>query len=312
MSRKEINRLVDQICKEALARLEKTGTPPFPAYFAKAFRDVAESRSDEYAAEVRAQLATMETEERTSRVLDETVNLARNSISAYSDSTTKVKEIAGEQEAILDLDGLEASGGDGVKILKEVKACQESLSSELRVAEAKIADLEKVLAKSESDAFIDPLTKLMTEPMLDHQLESILKVGDDRDLDLYVMEVEVDDFEAVKEEFGYVVGEKILIFLSKSLQNSIRSENRIYRKGASTFIVVLNRSDHQEAVMVAGRVKQRVEASKLVYAEKIINITVSVGLARHRAGDDGAALKERASQLLQTASRQGGSTVLDG
>ena len=281
------------------------------AYFARAFRDVAESRNDEYLSDVLAQLNSMETTERTNRVLDDTVNLARDSISAYSDSTTKVKEIAGEQQAILDLGTLEAGSGDGARIVREVKASQESLANELKVAEAKISDLEKVLAQSEHDAFIDPLTKLMTEPMMDHQLSSILKAGGDRDLDLYVMEVEVDDFEAVRGDFGYVVGEKILIFLAKSLQNAIRSENKIYRKGEA-FAVVLNRSEHQEAVMVAARVKQRVEASKLVYAEKIINITVSIGLARHRAGDGPVMLKERASDLLKKAFEQGGSTVVEG
>jgi PleD family two-component response regulator len=93
--------------------------------------------------------------------------------------------------------------------------------------------------------------------------------------------------------------------LSKSLQGTIRSDNKIYRYNEKhnmegVFCVVFNRMDRQGAYLAAGRVRGRVEASKLVYAEKVIGVTLSAVIVPHKAGDSYQLLCTRAEKALES------------
>ena len=166
-----------------------------------------------------------------------------------------------------------------------------------------IVKLESDLEKIEMDSFVDPLTRLRTQTLLRRQLAQILEFGQNRNLDLWVTLVAIDDYETLKETCGYEVMEKVILFVSKSLQGTLRIDNKVYRYNEKpayegVFCVVFNRMDKQGAYMAAGRVRARVEASKLVYATKLINVTLSAVLVPHVAEDTVESILNRAEAAL--------------
>jgi diguanylate cyclase (GGDEF)-like protein len=294
----EANLLISEISKEALELLERTATPALPPYYAKAFMEVAASKESEAVAEVMARLGRIDATMRQEKSLEESVGLARSTIHEYATSTNRLKNIASDQGAILDLKDLEQDSIVPLAVVEELRQNYTSLSNEIKKAEMTILKLEDDLDKVEMDTFVDPLTRLRMPVLLDRQLEQILEAGRERDLDCFLVLVGVDNFETFKEEYGYVVMEKVLLFMAKSLQNTIRSENRIYRYGEPTFAVVFNRMDRDAVHAALERVRHRVEVSKLVYSEKVINITITAAGVGHKAGDTPAMLRKKAEEAL--------------
>ena len=294
----EANILINEISKEAFALLEKTSTPALPPYYAKAFMEVAASKESEAVAEVMARLGRIDATMRQEKSLEESVGLARSTIHEYATSTTRLKNIASDQGAILDLKELEKDAIVPLAVVEELRQNYSVLSNEIKKAEMTILKLEDDLDKVEMDTFVDPLTRLRMPVLLDRQLEQIFEAGKTRDLDCWLILVAIDQFEEFKEEHGYVVMEKVLLFMSKSLQNTIRSENRIYRYGEPTFAVVFNRLDRDAVHAAMERVRHRVEVSKLVYSEKVINITITAAGIAHKAGDTPGVLRAKAEKAL--------------
>ncbi|MDR1451965.1 MAG: GGDEF domain-containing protein [Helicobacteraceae bacterium] len=304
----EADKITREISREALRLLEKTDTPPMPAYYARAFSDAARKYGSKVEEELNKRYSNRDVAPY-EKYLEESFVVARETLREYSGSASRLKEIAEDQESVLDLCGLEAEDAVSPLILEELKTYAADLNAEAKKAEDAILRLEDSLAKIETESFIDPLTRLRTQNLLKRQLDQIIQSGYNRNLDLWLTLFTIDGYESLKEEHGYVVMEKILLFIVKCLLGTIRSDNRIYRynekpENESVFCVVFNRMDRQGAYIASGRVRTRVEASKLVYNEKIINVTVSAALAPHRVGDSVDALCARAESVLaKTLSR---------
>ncbi|MDR2639648.1 MAG: GGDEF domain-containing protein [Helicobacteraceae bacterium] len=308
MAALEADKITKEISREAIRLLEKTDTPALPSYYAKAFSDIARKYGSEVEEELNKRYVHRDTTPY-DKYLEESFVVARETLREYSGSASRLKEIAEDQESVLDLTALKADDSISASIFDELKSYIYDLSAEAKKAEETIVRLEGDLNKIETNSFVDPLTHLRTPSLLKRQLEQVLPIGHNRNLDLWLGLFAIDDYDRLKEEYGYLVMEKTLLFIAKSLQGTIRSDNRIYRynenpQNESLFCVVFNRMDKQGAYLAASRVRTRVEASKLVYNEKIISVTISVALAPHRAADAPSTICDRVEKALARALSQ--------
>ncbi|MDR2904586.1 MAG: GGDEF domain-containing protein [Helicobacteraceae bacterium] len=299
----DLNKLACEISREAIAILERTKTPPFPTYYAKAFLDVAARHGDDVLREIeqkniRYHNAILD------KNLEESLDFARGALQDYNETTERLREITYEQDrVILDLKKIEASDTVPASIIDEFRAHYASLTDEVHKAEETIKTLEVNLQRLETDSFIDPLTHLRTLALYRRQLDQILQVGRNRNLDLWVALVTIDDYDALKDRYGYTVMEKVLLFVAKSLQGTIRSDNAIYRykespRDEGVFCVVFNRNDKTGVYNAVSRARARVEASKLIYADNVILITISAVIVPHRAEDNVDTISARAEDAL--------------
>jgi diguanylate cyclase (GGDEF)-like protein len=303
----EVGKIAKDISREALAALEKTDTPALPPYYAMAFSDAARKRGSNEQSE---RYLRLDDESMREHRLEESFLFARKALNEYANSVGRLKN----RENALDLSKLEADEISAV-FADEIKSYVDAVARETRKAEASIGALEGELGVIEAQSFVDPLTRLRTPAILKYQLERILQIGLNRDLDLWIALFAIDDYAQIKEEYGYMVAEKILLFTAKSLLGTLRSDNRVYRynedwQNESVFCAVFNRADKQGALLATERVRSRIEASKLVYNEKIISVTVSAALSPHRAGDDEKTIRDRAEKTLSKALSQGKNAII--
>lgn len=306
----ELDKLAKDVSSEAFNALEKTGTPPLPPYYAKAFSDAMRRYAPEEQSELSKRCSLIDEAAAREIRLEESFVFARKTLNEYSNSVSRLKE----QERAFDLSALETDDFVSASILDEMKSYINAVVSETRKAENAIGALESELDVIETRSFVDPLTRLRTRAALKYQLERILQAGCDRDLDLWTALVAIDDYDRLKEELGYVVMEKILLFTAKSLTGMLRSDNRVYRYGEGqenegAFCVVFNRVDRQEAYFAVKRVSARVESSRLVYKDKVINVTLSAALSPHRAADDWETIRDRAEKTLAKSLSQSKNAV---
>ncbi|GHV05291.1 hypothetical protein AGMMS50229_08130 [Campylobacterota bacterium] len=311
MPTSNIETLVKEIAAESMRVLDKTGTPPLPCYYVQAFTDVVMRYSPD---EQRAiDKLIKENETMPTNNVAESLDFARETLQEYSETATKIKEMV-LSDTVLDLTKLNQETYVSATILEELRAHYSSLSVEIKKAEMTIVKLESDLEKIEMDSFVDPLTRLRSPMLLKRQLAQILEFGQNRNLDLWVTLITIDDYEKLKETYGYVVMEKVILFIAKSLQGTIRSDNKVYRYNdrpawEGVFCVVFNRMDKQGAYMAAGRARSRVEASKLVYAGKLINVTLSAAVVPHLAADTVETIMNRAESALERIAEREANSV---
>lgn len=305
----DTNQIIKEISKEALEALDKTATPALPPYYAKAFLEVTAQKENSVVNDVMTRLGKIDLVKKNEDTLEESVAIARNSLLEYSTSTNRLKHIASDNSALLNLENLSPEVPALGKTLEELKRNYTLLNDEIRKAEVTIMKLEEDLEKAELETFIDPLTRLRTRVLLDKQLDAIFAGKENGKEDMWLALVEIDNYDNLSAEHGYAVMEKIVLFMAKSLQNTIRSENRIYRAHENCFAIVFNRMEKDAVVAAAERIRQRVEVSKLVYAEKIISITVTMVLSSSKKDDTTRSIKQRVYAALDDLKTELGNTI---
>ena len=100
---------------------------------------------------------------------------------------------------------------------------------------------------------------------------------------------DIDFFKKVNDTYGHNAGDAVLAFVGKALQNSVRSNDGVYRWGGEEFILVLPGANLAVAGRVAERIRTKIEDSVINYEDLEIRITMSFGcseLDRRRSAEE--------------------------
>ena len=121
---------------------------------------------------------------------------------------------------------------------------------------------------------------------------------------------DIDDFKQVNDQFDHSTGDAALIGLASRLSEATREIDVVARWGGEEFIVLLPRAGPEGTAVVAERVRSAVAKEPMVDGNKIIPLTVSIGLACH-PHDGGTAneLFKAADAALLRAKRLGKNRV---
>jgi diguanylate cyclase (GGDEF)-like protein len=131
---------------------------------------------------------------------------------------------------------------------------------------------------------------------------------------LAVLMLDIDDFKSINDRFGHPVGDAILQGIVAEIRNEVRGDmDLLARYGGDEFAVVLPETPLEEAVLVAERVRRRIDERlfRMPDSQQILRATVSIGLAAYP--DDAAekkALVELADAALYRAKRGGKNAVV--
>ena len=166
------------------------------------------------------------------------------------------------------------------------------------------------LEAAERGAKIDVLTRLPNRRYFDEALaiESPRRRANDS---IGILMIDIDHFKLINDRFGHGTGDQVLRGVASAITGAVRDEDTPARYGGEEFAVLLRRTDEEQAVEVAERIRRAVV--KLHPASLGITepVTVSVGVAV--AGPDGvpvSKLVERADGALYKAKRQGRDRVV--
>lgn len=102
---------------------------------------------------------------------------------------------------------------------------------------------------------------------------------------LTVLMVDADHFKQINDRFGHAGGDLALQQLVTLLRTSLRDNDLLGRLGGEEFAVVLPAVTPAVAEDIAERLRARVEANQLAFGDKVIEMTVSVGLATRQPTD---------------------------
>lgn len=127
---------------------------------------------------------------------------------------------------------------------------------------------------------MDYLTNLFSKRYFDRHLRISIIDARHRNQPLAMMMIDVDSFKSINDQFGHLVGDKILSQTAKILRASIRNSDICARYGGDEFSVILPDATPVQAKAVGERILENI----LLYqnsSEKIdaVPLTLSIGIA---------------------------------
>lgn len=121
--------------------------------------------------------------------------------------------------------------------------------------------------------------------------------------------VDVDFFRCVNDKLGHAAADGVLRALAGTLQAAVRPTDTVGRFTGERFMIVLAQTTLDSAGLTAERIRSITETTTYPGLESGSRITVSVGVAEHRAGEIWRDTVERADRALHLAKNAGRNRV---
>lgn len=122
----------------------------------------------------------------------------------------------------------------------------------------------------------------------------------------FICLADIDHFKQVNDQFGHLIGDEVLLLLSRLMRASFRFGDRLYRFGGEEFVVLMRCASAANA----GHVLERLRARVAAYAfPQVGSLTISVGFTSLLPGDTPARAFERADRAVYWAKGHGRNQV---
>jgi len=162
-------------------------------------------------------------------------------------------------------------------------ARHELLSNQLSDAQS---DLIAKLGAARREAMFDSLTRVWNRRGAAALLRSSLLKAQERDTDIAVCLLDVDNFKAVNDQFGHQAGDQVLRKLAAMLVSSVRTDDIVCRYGGDEFLLILPETSADDASRIAERARRTVAESPIQVREGALTASISIGLAARHKGTD--------------------------
>lgn len=180
----------------------------------------------------------------------------------------------------------------------------------------KVVDLEHSIRsmKSEEERLrrslrTDSLTGVFSRQHTLKILEERLSVAQQRGNTLSVVMADLDNFKQINDRYGHFVGDRLLQAVAARMLKTSRRNDIVGRYGGEEFLLVFSDAGIDQAVHLATRICRQVAADPVHVEAHVIPVTVSLGVAEARPGDDSTSLAVRADDALYLAKDSGRNTV---
>jgi diguanylate cyclase (GGDEF)-like protein len=118
--------------------------------------------------------------------------------------------------------------------------------------------------------------------------------------------IDIDHFKRVNDRFGHLIGDEVLLLLSRLMGRSFRIHDRLYRFGGEEFLVLMRCHGEDDAAQAFERFRSNTE---LFQFPQVGTCTVSVGFTAVRPGDTPSSAFERADKAVYHAKSNGRNQV---
>lgn len=171
-------------------------------------------------------------------------------------------------------------------------------------------NLRSELEQSVNLSTKDGLTNLFNRRYFDTHIQQMVKKTNESKGLLCLLMLDIDDFKKVNDNYGHQVGDEILKIVASNLKTSFRVTDLIARYGGEEFCVLLGDTRLDDAVLVADRFRERLEAIDVkIRDDLIIHKTASIGVTQYQYSESIDNFISRADKALYEAKTTGKNKV---
>jgi diguanylate cyclase (GGDEF)-like protein len=160
-------------------------------------------------------------------------------------------------------------------------------------------------------ATIDPLTGLFNRRYFHTRIEEEVERARRYDLDLALLLADLDNFKQINDQLGHLAGDHLLRQVAEVLRRSVRVFDVCTRFGGEEFAILMPGSNAANALVVAERIRSRVESAMRSdgHLPPNLYVTISLGLSVLQGDASSKDLIARADRALYRAKAEGKNRV---
>jgi diguanylate cyclase (GGDEF)-like protein len=118
--------------------------------------------------------------------------------------------------------------------------------------------------------------------------------------------IDIDHFKSVNDNYGHLIGDEVLLLLSRLMRSSFRFHDRLYRFGGEEFVVLMRCANEQDAALALERMRSNTASYPF---PQVGQITISIGFTEVMPGDTPSGAFERADKAVYFAKGHGRNQV---
>lgn len=200
-----------------------------------------------------------------------------------------------------------------VSTTKEMAEHNDSLKTQLSESQRQVADLQENLEAIRFESMNDELTTLANRKHFDQSIERSVTAADDEGAPFSLLMTDIDHFKKFNDTWGHQTGDQVLRLVALAVKQNVKGQDIACRYGGEEFAIILPKTDLEQAGAVAENIRMAVQQKELIKrstGENLGRMTISIGVAEFRDGDNSMSIVERADKCLYAAKRNGRNMVV--
>ena len=121
--------------------------------------------------------------------------------------------------------------------------------------------------------------------------------------------LDIDDFKSINDSLGHTACDRILIDFADFLKTILRATDSVFRIGGDEFAIIVEGADQQAAVLLAEKLRKKVEYKELLSDRTFRTLTISSGVSEIDGDDTDDSWIARADKALYQAKKMGRNRV---
>ena len=176
-----------------------------------------------------------------------------------------------------------------------------------------VMEARRQLRRMRRNAMTDVLTNIANRRKMESHLRIVAAEYADQQNPVGLIFMDIDRFKSFNDTYGHNVGDDVLRMVANTLRLNLRATDMVGRWAGDEFLVIVNEIDSKPALKnLAQKLCALISVSHLDANDKILEVTVSVGVTLLRKNDTPESLVGRADQLMYESKQRGGNCVTIG
>jgi len=198
----------------------------------------------------------------------------------------------------------------GKRLVAQLEQKNQSLEAQVAERTRELSwvnqQLQRQLDENRELAERDALTRIANRYRLEQALQQECRRAQRFREPLAVIAMDVDDFKPINDRYGHAQGDAALVQVVENLRTCLRDHDLLARWGGDEFVMVMPQTTLDEALAVAGRLRQA-----MVQVEQIgeSRLTLSYGVVQWQEGEGQSDLLGRADKALYRAKGAGKNAI---
>ena len=178
-----------------------------------------------------------------------------------------------------------------------------------------ITERKKTEAELKRLVITDDLTELFNQRYFYIQLVKEIERAKRHNRPLSMLLIDIDMFKDFNDKYGHLEGDYVLKKIGEILMKNVREIDMAFRFGGEEFVVLLPDTKHEDAIIVAERIRKAVAANvfypfTLDGQPDIVSKTVSIGVTEFHVEDNIKSFLKRVDNAMYQAKKSGRKMVL--
>lgn len=195
-----------------------------------------------------------------------------------------------------------------VQETQQMRASAETLQGKLQDSTREVEALRAELARVKDEAITDTLTGIYNRRGFDCAIAAAQSPGGLGFAGSCLIMLDIDHFKDCNDTYGHLFGDNVIRRVAQVVASHVKGRDSAARIGGEEFAILLPDTPLEGAATLAERLRVTMEKGRIDRGdagEWVGNITISLGIAAHCAGEPFDEFMRRADQALYESKRSG-------